>query len=43
MLLHAAARSTKKMGKKTVLDVKVKDVEKRRYPTKHYVSYRLLD
>jgi len=26
------------MGKKTILDVRVKEVEKRRFPTKHYVS-----
>ena len=26
------------MGKKTVLEVRVTDVEKRRYPNKHYVS-----
>ena len=26
------------MGRKNILDVKVNDVEKRRYPTKHYVS-----
>ena len=28
------------MGVKTILDVTVKDVEKRRFPTKHYVSAR---
>lgn len=26
------------MGVKTILDVTVKEVEKRRFPTKHYVS-----
>ena len=26
------------MGKKTVLEVKVTDLEKRKYPAKHYVS-----
>ena len=26
------------MGKKNILEVRVMDVEKRRYPTKHYVS-----
>lgn len=35
---HAAAVTVMPGGKKTIVDVRVKDLEKWRYPSKHYVS-----